>query len=275
MASSELEEENLIWEKYDHPGVGTWNDSDDSSGLQLEQQHGTLSTSAQGAGQHVFDTPSTTGSKSSHSSASFAAEHLQTDDGLQIKRLQYQQHQRMLRERFQGMSVTELASVLPVMPSGEPSSMGSVLHQTDQCRPCLAIAASTTCKAGIQCMFCHLPHEVPPQVLEAMRHGGDREKGRKNRRPSKAQRAEYRGLVALHEATIRRDPFNWKVESVIVPPYLSNPTRTQKFLRRLENIAADARSRSTGVADVPRAASASSTSNCTQNGDRARRLVSL
>jgi len=272
MASSELEEENLIWEKYDHPGVGTWNDSDDSSGLQLEQQHGTLSTSAQGAGQHVFDTPSTTGSKSSNSNSSFATESLQTDDGLRIKRLQYQEHQRMLRERFQGMSVTELARVLPVMPSGEPSSMGSFLHQTNECRPCLAIAASTTCKAGIQCMFCHLPHEVPPQVLEALCRGGNEEKIRKNRRPSKTQRAEYRELVARHEAEIRRDPFSWNKESVVVPPFLSNPTRTLKFIRRLESLAVDARRRSTEVADVPQATSAS---KIPQKSTRARRLVSL
>jgi len=272
MALSELTEESLIVEKYDPPWAISGDDSDDS-GLQPEH-HRTLSTSVQGAGHRVFDTPSTSGSKSSNASSVFA-ESLRTDDGLQSKRLQYQEHQRMLRARFKGMNLAEIAAVLPTMPSGEPSSIGSVLHQTRDCRPCREVTASAECKAGIQCMFCHLPHEVPPQVLEAMRHGGDREKGRKNRRPSKAQRAEYRGLVALHEATIRRDPFNWKVESVIVPPYLSNPTRTQKFLRRLENIAADARSRSTGVADVPRAASASSTSNCTQNGDRARRLVSL
>jgi len=259
-----------------------------------------FAASRQGLRHHVFDTASTSGSNSASSSfggSSFTGD-IQGDNRSRTIRMQYQEHQRKLRARFQRMNATELAAALPMTLSGEPSSIGSVLHESKECRPCRNMLVSNKCNAGMQCMYCHLEHQIPSQVLEAQcategEPSSEREKGRKGRRPSKAMRCEYRKVLAQYEVEIKKDPLHWKAESVIIPTYLKDPVRIMKFMRRLENVAfearqsrlenvaaeahrgsmenmvAEARRLSTTVTHVP------SASNNTQAGGRARRLISL
>jgi len=230
----------------------------------------------------LFDSTSsssviTTSSKSGGSQAG--------DRGLERKRLQYQEYQSMLRSRFQGMNNSELAAELPVMPSGGASSIGSVLHEGRVCRPCRNMASVGTCKDGIHCMYCHLPHQMPKQLLEAHRAAGvqsslDESNFRRRARGDKAGREEYRRLVAQHEADIKKDPFNWNVDNVVIPPFMRDPQLIMKFLRRLETIANDARETcqqrpSTAGDHVPHGISTSAASSGTQRGGRARRLISL
>lgn len=115
---------------------------------------------------------------------------------------------------------------------------------------------------------------MPPQ-LQAQRVAAASGGGRKKCRPGKSVREDYRQLVTHHEAEIYKDPFNWTVESVVVPPNMKDPEVTMKFLRRLEVIAAEARAAripGTSTSDAPQR---TDTSSSAQDGTRARRLVAL
>jgi len=248
------------------------------------------SNSSSSKSGRVFDSNSSSSGKKSGSSSqsqhagSSVGQDVAFDERLQRRRLQYQQYQSLLRTRFQGMNADEIASAVPLMPSGEPSSIGSVLHKSGVCRPCRNIALSKTCADGVQCLYCHLRHQMPPQLVEAQRAARLEQDGsmatKKKGRPCRAEREEYRQCVAEHEAEIKKDPFNWKAESVVVPPFITGPELVMKFLRRLETIAADAceahrRSSTAASAHQPQVDATSSSTGSDQSARRQRILISL
>jgi len=165
-------------------------------------------------------------------------------------RLDYDELQKSVRERFRGMSEAMLMTKVPLTKAGNPSSMGSVLHSTGKCRPCRNMFSSHGCPDGVRCLFCHqehtalstlIPHlscvdedAVPEENVYA---------GKPSRfRPSKAKRDYYKETVKRLEAEIQRDPFGWSIDSVAIPAAIaSRPSVKQKLLIRLALMADTAR----------------------------------
>jgi len=207
------------------------------------------------------------------------------------KRLQYQELQRTLRRHFKGMDDATLAANLPLDEDGQPSSMGSTLHKSANCRPCRHKMISNTCPEGMKCLFCHLKHRMPSQVIDAqLACLGEtdelEDKRRERQRPCKSKRDQYKKMVKKFEVEILKDPFGFNIESVNVPPRIfASPELTSKFMRRLESIAHGAR-RATGNGTEQGTGSASSSchiangvaSPCPTSqgtGGRPRNLISL
>jgi len=237
-------------------------------------------------GHVVFD--------SSNASNSSGRESIMSDQPRPSKqasssKVQYNQLVKVVRQQFRGMDDTEVATKLPVMQSGMPSSMGSVLHATDQCRPCRNMLTSGTCKDGIRCLYCHLDHTLPRQVMESLRaQNSEVNSTRRRDRPTRSDKEVYNNTVREFEEQILQDPSSFDVEAVVVPDFISaSPELTMKFLKRLQKFASGARNSSesqklaTGArssSDLP-SASTNMTPGAQDTGDAARRrrrnLISL
>eukprot|EP00928_Gymnodinium_smaydae_P090227 TRINITY_DN7405_c0_g2_i2.p1 TRINITY_DN7405_c0_g2~~TRINITY_DN7405_c0_g2_i2.p1 ORF type:complete len:222 (-),score=34.69 TRINITY_DN7405_c0_g2_i2:736-1401(-) len=61
-------------------------------------------------------------------------------------------------EHFQGRSAQDVYNMMPTDKDGSLTSVGSVLHASGSCMPCLFFYAST-CNKGVSCGYCHVPHE--------------------------------------------------------------------------------------------------------------------
>lgn len=72
--------------------------------------------------------------------------------------------------------MADLASV-PLDEDGNLTSVGSILHHTGGCKPCLSVFTNEACEFNIDCEFCHFPHK---------------KKGKT--RPCKKKRDRYRKL---------------------------------------------------------------------------------
>eukprot|EP00419_Tripos_fusus_P006746 CAMPEP_0172674604 /NCGR_PEP_ID=MMETSP1074-20121228/12824_1 /TAXON_ID=2916 /ORGANISM="Ceratium fusus, Strain PA161109" /LENGTH=306 /DNA_ID=CAMNT_0013492027 /DNA_START=15 /DNA_END=935 /DNA_ORIENTATION=- len=159
------------------------------------------------------------------------------------KRLEYEDLQKSLRERFRGMTEAMLLTKVPRTPSGNPTSVGSVLHESGRCRPCRNMLMPHGCPSGVRCLFCHQEHTALSQFAESHlscvdEHDDLEENSDKSRpersRPSKAKRDQYKEMVMKLEADIHKDPFGWNIESVVVPPAIANkPSVKKKLLIRL------------------------------------------
>lgn len=129
-------------------------------------------------------------------------------------------HQELLRElleRFKGMDEETLMSHLPVDEQGQPTTVGSLLHESGRCKPCLYRDASEVCADGLLCRFCHLSHKA-------------RQRRRTKLRPCKGKRDRYRKLVSRIADTIKADPFAWSAEAMEVPPSIAANTALKKKL---------------------------------------------
>mmetsp|Transcript_73068 Transcript_73068/g.144895 ORF Transcript_73068/g.144895 Transcript_73068/m.144895 type:complete len:379 (-) Transcript_73068:76-1212(-) len=209
------------------------------------------------------------------------------------KRLQYQELQRQLRRDFKGMDDETLARSLPLQENGLPSSMGSTLHKSGNCRPCRHMMISQTCPEGTRCLFCHLQHKMPSQVIDSQLaslgedHELEDKKRRERHRPCKSKRDQYKKIVKTFEDEILKDPFGFNIESVKVPPRIfASPELTSKFMRRLESISEAARRATGSNAEQGSGAAASSSFHVSdyvgpppagtfQDNVRMRNLVSL
>jgi len=167
------------------------------------------------------------------------------------ERLEYEDLQKALRERFRGMTEAMLLTKLPLTKSGSPSSIGSVLHASEKCRPCRNMFASHGCPDGVRCLFCHQDHSALSHLVESVscadEHDDPEENGDAGKpsrfRPSKAKRDYYKEMVKQLEADIQKDPFGWNIDSVTIPPAIANkPSVKKKLLIRLALIADTARS---------------------------------
>mmetsp|Transcript_12616 Transcript_12616/g.23733 ORF Transcript_12616/g.23733 Transcript_12616/m.23733 type:complete len:216 (+) Transcript_12616:62-709(+) len=52
-----------------------------------------------------------------------------------------------------------LTAQVPVTATGKPTSLGSVQHPHGCC-PCMFFAKPSGCIRGVQCEFCHFPHQI-------------------------------------------------------------------------------------------------------------------
>jgi hypothetical protein len=166
----------------------------------------------------------------------------------------FETYERKLRQCFNGMSETDIATTVPATPSGEPSSIGSLLHASGECRLCWHILESNSCCNGLMCVFCHLAHPVSEQMAttfaglakHADLEGGEQSKGgcAKKDRQTKSKRDQYRKAVKKYEEEILQDPLGFKIESVEVPTRIGeNPDLKKKFLMRIAAIVDAARVR--------------------------------
>jgi len=170
-----------------------------------------------------------------------------------IEHLPYEEYVRRLRQRFHGMSETAIAATVPSLPSGEASSMGSVLHVSDKCRPCRYLLESKSCRNGQKCMFCHLPHNTVTQqmatTLAGLAEHIDLVDGKQNNdgyhgkfRVCKAKRDRYKKAVKKVEEEILQDPFRFEIESVEPPQHIAkDPDLKKKFLMHVASIVDSAR----------------------------------
>lgn len=62
-------------------------------------------------------------------------------------------------------------------------SVGSALHKSGQCKPCLFFYSEVGCRKNEECVFCHSAH-----------------KGKSRPRPNKDKRVRYRKLITLQQA---------------------------------------------------------------------------
>lgn len=63
------------------------------------------------------------------------------------------------------------------IPPGVPTR-GSLGHGTGTCRPCFYVRSTKGCRYGLECVFCHVDHEVPKKEI-----------------PGKSKRVRYRTLA--------------------------------------------------------------------------------
>lgn len=74
----------------------------------------------------------------------------------------------------QKAELERLLQQVPVTENGEPTSLGSVSHPVS-CSPCMFFAKPSGCIRGLQCEFCHFPHQVrrpaPPKAAGGKRPG--------------------------------------------------------------------------------------------------------
>mmetsp|Transcript_118003 Transcript_118003/g.369037 ORF Transcript_118003/g.369037 Transcript_118003/m.369037 type:complete len:372 (+) Transcript_118003:76-1191(+) len=116
------------------------------------------------------------------------------------------------------MREEQLRAFVPVDPDGQPTSLGSALHDRGKCKPC--ISGEDGCAAGLRCQFCHLPH------------GSSKKKRNK---PCKAKRESYRRLVNHITQAIEDDPEGFDPGSIeVLPSMMNNDVLKRKLMRRIE-----------------------------------------
>jgi hypothetical protein len=124
----------------------------------------------------------------------------------------------------------QLRAVVPKDESGNLTSLGSIMHLTGKCKPCVefVLAGPTPgeptgpgCCHGIQCRYCHFPHKL--------------NRLQKRGRPSKGQRGEYRGFRELVKCKIAEDPLGFDMDQLELPEWLCrNHTLLSKFKKGMQ-----------------------------------------
>jgi len=160
--------------------------------------------------------------------------------------LPYKDLKHILCRHFSSISSQMLEANLPLTQSGDPSSMGSVLHAAGTCKPCRYILASEACPYGTRCLFCHMDHSTVCKEVGCCFDEDDRlDKKHEPQRnlPSKQARDHYKRIAQQLEAEVLQDPFGWSVESVEIPHRIARkPDVKKKLLMRLASLADVARS---------------------------------
>jgi len=176
----------------------------------------------------------------------------------------YQDLAEQLREQFMDCnSDDELAALLPRDSAGQPTTIGSTLHASNQCKPCRHKMASQPCTDGLWCLYCHMDHELCAAVGSASHQRVADGNGRSKARPCKGKRDRYRKHVSKISEQIMADPFSWSAETMEVPPSIEgNPDLKRKFMARMAAIAEHAR---TQVAQAAASSGAASSTIQLQN----------
>ena len=79
-----------------------------------------------------------------------------------------------LQAEAQRREVERLTAQVPLTDAGKPTSVGSINHPSGCC-PCMFFARPSGCIRGVQCEFCHFPHQVNVKKhLSAQRSAGNR-----------------------------------------------------------------------------------------------------
>ncbi|CAE7780084.1 unnamed protein product [Symbiodinium sp. CCMP2456] len=83
-----------------------------------------------------------------------------------------------LQAEAQRREVERLTAQVPLTDAGKPTSVGSINHPSGCC-PCMFFARPSGCIRGVQCEFCHFPHQVNVKKhLSAQRSAGNRASAR-------------------------------------------------------------------------------------------------
>jgi len=209
--------------------------------------------------------PSNSQSRSSSATSQDAIMELIKDaKGLPSMGPERQQMLRRLRKHFKPIRDEPLAELLPKDELGRSTSIGSLLHSVDSCKPCRNIVSSTMCSDGLRCCFCHLPHNFIPaeMVSSATAEHSIGETKRPGLRPTREQRENYRRLVTKIEHDIQKDPFGWDLDSLDLPDDLfdGRPDLKNKFFRRMADKVDRAKTERVKVGMSPSSSSAAAMS---------------
>lgn len=153
-----------------------------------------------------------------------------------------------------GDDLEKLRARVPRDRDGNPTSIGSVGHAAGSCRACIFVNSKAGCTNGPSCGFCHFPH-----------------KRRRNKvRPCKGKRERHSKLLARLCAEIERDPDNFSVDRLKLPPSIVCDEQTiSKFVAKLEAHLKEVRSKIAAQVDVggPHARGSASSSSAAVVGD--------
>lgn len=176
------------------PGVSVDEEADDKADDDKDDSDG----KAAGAGEAAGDEEA-------------AGSGADADDGLQFVR--------QLAASLEGKGEEAFLARVPKDDEGNPTSIGSVLHQFGKCTPC----TEECCKDGIHCLCCHFDHK---------------RKGRRSKvRPCKSKRYRYRKLVNHLTEGLKADPDSFKLEEERMPPSIAaNPILMKKLTNRMNNL---------------------------------------
>lgn len=129
---------------------------------------------------------------------------------------------------------------------GNLLSIGSSLHASRQCKPCIFLAA---CHHGLSCRFCHVAdHDDSYRKTKI--------------RPCKGKRDQYKNLIRRTFEEIERSPESFDLDDIRIPSSVDfNPKVREKFLARISNFHKKFRSApEEGTATQPSNSSAPSSS---------------
>lgn len=147
---------------------------------------------------------------------------------------------KQLRERYETTSDAALEQLIPKGPTGSITSIGSLLHAEGNCRPCRMMMTGESCKYGIRCSYCHLPHEklqnALRSTLSSLRTGDENTELKCEGRPSKEKRDRYNKFVKRVEEQIEANPFGFNIDAIELPQaWSSKPDLLVKFRMRMQN----------------------------------------
>jgi len=119
-------------------------------------------------------------------------------------------------KELSGIDLDNLLQSLPLDSQGQPTSIGSMLHESGKCKVCFYAHSRYGCMNGVFCNFCHFTHK----------HGR-----RKNKvRPCKGKRDRYLKLVGRLTNQIDLDPDNFDINAVDLPPSVATDEATKTKL---------------------------------------------
>jgi hypothetical protein len=125
------------------------------------------------------------------------------------------------------LSMAQLQAIVPKDYDGNLTSLGSVLHLTGKCKPCVEFSlksdgqSSLGCRHGYRCRYCHFPHKL--------------NRTQKRGRPSKGQRGVYREFRLIVKGKIAEDPLGFDLEQLEMPDWLArNHTLLSKFMKGMQ-----------------------------------------
>jgi len=140
------------------------------------------------------------------------------DDG-QPKNLGHQDLAEQLRRQVKGFSDDALAACLPRDSAGQLTTIGSILHESNTCKPCR--------------------HKMSLQPCAPQQQVND---SKSRTRPHKGKRERYRKYARMISDQIMADPFWWSATTMDLPQSIDyNPELKRKFMARMEAIAEYAR----------------------------------
>jgi len=114
--------------------------------------------------------------------------------------------------------------------SATVASVGSALHVSGACRPCMFTKLPQGCKFGAGCDFCHV--------------AGNDGTSEGRARPCKGKRDRVKKALAKVEEALRRDPRLFASGGFFLPPVVEqDPKARAEVMQRFSKVASDALAR--------------------------------
>lgn len=183
---------HVVWTHYEFSSSSSKNGSSDSSGNQRRKKL-------------PFETPDlelrngeTSGESSSQNDLS---ELFQQIEAIQEERIELPLDQNI--QRLRALPYDQLASMLPKDEEGNPTSIGSLNHGIGVCGPCVYMTRNRGCRMGVNCSFCHLPHEG------VVRHS--------KCRPGQKKRKGFKNTIDILKSKVDENPEGFDAETTRYP----------------------------------------------------------